>query len=233
MTAKKPIRSTGRYLIVGLLTAAPLTVTWIILEFLFENLSRVGRPWVNALALGIGQQYPVVVDWLREPAVQSIAAIAIVLLFLYLLGWAATKVVGRRLIHFAESLIGRIPFVETIYRSIKRLLTVIDQSGAKGQQVVLIDFPSSGMKAVGLVTKIMVDADDGEELAAVYVPTSPNPTSGYVELVPVKDLVFTDWTVDQAMAFIVTGGTTSPDRVHYRRRGLPGTDTPLPSDSLR
>ena len=137
---------------------------------------------------------------------------------------------GRRIIHFFEYLIGRIPFVETIYRSIKRLLTVIDQSGTKGQQVVLIDFPSSDMKAVGLVTKIIQDADSGEELAAVYVPTSPNPTSGYVELVPVKDIVFTDWTVDQAMAFIVTGGTTSPDRVHYHRRGLPKTVKAPPFD---
>jgi uncharacterized membrane protein len=233
MTAKKPIRSTGRYLIVGLLTAAPLTLTWIILEFLFDNLSRVGRPWANALALGIGQQYPVAVDWLQKPAVQSVAAIVLVLLFLYLLGWAATKVVGRRLIQLAEALIGRIPFVETIYRSIKRFLTVIDQSSAQGQQVVLIDFPSSDMKAVGLVTRILRDADNGEEIAAVYVPTAPNPTSGYIELVPVKDLVLTDWTVDQAMAFIVTGGTTSPDRVHYRRRGLPKTDRPLPSDGPR
>lgn len=230
MTAKQPIRSTGRYLIVGLLTAAPLTVTWLILRFLFDNLALVGRPWANALALGISERYPFLSSWLLDPRVQSIAAIIIVLLFLYLLGWAATKVLGRRIIYLAEALIGRIPFVETIYRSIKRLLTVIDQSGAKGQQVVLIDFPSSEMKAVGLVTKIILDADSGEELAAVYVPTSPNPTSGYVELVPVKDIVFTDWTVDQAMAFIVTGGTTSPDRVHYHRRGLPRAGNAPPSD---
>jgi len=221
MAANQPIRSTGRYLIVGLLTAAPLTVTWLILRFLFDNLALVGRPWANALAMGLSQRYPFLSSWLLDSTVQSVAAIVIVLLFLFLLGWAATKVLGRRVIHLFESLIGRIPFVETIYRSIKRLLTVIDQSGARGQQVVLIDFPSSEMKAVGLVTKIILDADSGEELAAVYVPTSPNPTSGYVELVPVKDIVFTDWSVDQAMAFIVTGGTTSPDRVHYHRRGLP------------
>jgi uncharacterized membrane protein len=188
---------------------------------------------VNALALGIGQQYPSVANWLQEPVTQSIAAFLIVLLFLYGLGWVATKVFGRRIILFAESLIGRIPFVETIYRSIKRLLTIIDQSGAKGQQVVLLDFPSSDMKAVGLVTKIITDADSGEELAAVYVPTSPNPTSGYVELVRVKDLVFTDWTVDQAMAFIVTSGTTSPDNVRYHRRGLPKAAGEPPSDNLR
>ncbi|HWA44225.1 MAG TPA: DUF502 domain-containing protein [Hypericibacter adhaerens] len=221
MAANQPIRSTGRYLIVGLLTAAPLTVTWLILQFLFDNLSRVGRPWANALALGLSQRYPFLSSWLLDSGVQSVAAIVIVLLFLYLLGWAATRVFGRRIIHLFEALIGRIPFVETIYRSIKRLLTVIDQSGAKGQQVVLIDFPSPDMKAVGLVTRIIRDIDSGEELAAVYVPTSPNPTSGYVEIVPVKDIIFTDWTVDQAMAFIVTGGTTSPDNVHYRRRGAP------------
>jgi uncharacterized membrane protein len=73
------------------------------------------------------------------------------------------------------------------------------------------------MKAVGLVTRVMTDRDSGESLAAVYVPTSPNPTSGYIEIVPVADLVPTDWTLDEAMSFIMTGGTTSPDTVSFRK----------------
>jgi uncharacterized membrane protein len=85
------------------------------------------------------------------------------------------------------------------------------------QRVVLIDFPSPEMKAIGVVMRYLRDADSDEELAAVYVPTSPNPTSGYVEVVPVSSLTATDWTFDQAMGFVVTGGSSSPEKIHYRK----------------
>ena len=71
------------------------------------------------------------------------------------------------------------------------------------------------MKAVGFVTKVMTDPDTGRQLAAVYVPTSPNPTSGYIEVVPVEDMVQTDWSVEEAMAFVMTGGTNAPDRLRF------------------
>jgi uncharacterized membrane protein len=72
------------------------------------------------------------------------------------------------------------------------------------------------MKAVGFVMRILTDDNTGEELAAVYVPTTPNPTSGYLEIVPVKSLVQTDWTMDEAMTFIISGGAVAPDRFQYR-----------------
>ncbi|MGA0838686.1 MAG: hypothetical protein ACO3P1_02185, partial [Pseudomonadales bacterium] len=75
------------------------------------------------------------------------------------------------------------------------------------------------MKAIGLVTKIIRDAETDRELAVVYVPTAPNPTSGYIEIVPVDHVVSTDWTIDEAMAFVMTGGVTSPDRVRFRADG--------------
>jgi len=75
------------------------------------------------------------------------------------------------------------------------------------------------MKAVGLVTRVMRDEHSGRELAAVYVPTTPNPTSGYLEIVPVDDITPTDWTVDQAMSFIISGGATAPDSVSFEAPG--------------
>jgi len=84
-----------------------------------------------------------------------------------------------------------------------------------GQRVVLISFPTPEMKAVGFVTKVMRDETTGRELAAVYVPTSPNPTSGYIEIVPLEDVVQTDWTMEEAMSFVMTGGANAPDRVRY------------------
>ena len=135
----------------------------------------------------------------------------------YFLGWAATRMVGRHLIHLFEAIVAHIPFVNTIYHSVKKLLNVVGDRPAGGQRVVLIDFPSPEMKTIGVVMRFLRDADTDEELAAVYVPTSPNPTSGYVELVPVSSLTSTDWTFDQAMGFVVTGGSSSPEKINYRK----------------
>jgi len=89
----------------------------------------------------------------------------------------------------------------------------------------LIEFPSPDMKTIGLVTRIFTDADTGEEIAAVYVPTTPNPTSGYMELVPTSRLVMLDWTINEAMTFIVSGGAAAPAKLHYSR----GVRVPAPT----
>jgi uncharacterized membrane protein len=113
----------------------------------------------------------------------------------------------------------RTPVVAAIYGGTKRFLAAIKEKPSGVQRVVLISFPTAEMKAVGLVTRVIKDADTGEDLAAVYVPTAPNPTSGYIELVPVRDVVSTDWTIDEAMSFVMTGGATSPDSVRFRTAG--------------
>jgi uncharacterized membrane protein len=87
------------------------------------------------------------------------------------------------------------------------------------------------MKAVGLVTRLFIDQDTGEELASVYVPTAPNPTGGYLEIVPVIELVPLDWTVDQAMGFILSGGTTAPDQIRFNRKR--GHDAQNASESVK
>ena len=97
---------------------------------------------------------------------------------------------------------------------------------------MLIEFPNSRMKAVGLVTSNIVDEDTGEELAAVYVPTAPNPAGGYLESVPVGELVTLDWTVDQAMAFVFSGGTAVPnERIPFSRSKHRGARTESKPDS--
>jgi len=71
------------------------------------------------------------------------------------------------------------------------------------------------MKSVGFVTRVIREAGTGRELAAVYVPTTPNPTSGYLEIVPLEKITPTDWTVDQAMSFIISGGAVAPDTIPF------------------
>ena len=143
-------------------------------------------------------------------------AVLLTLLTLYIIGLLATQVIGRQLIKWMEDLMIRLTGVQIIYKATKRFIETLSNPSVKGQRVVLINFPSSEMKAVGLVTRVLTDADSGKELAAVYVPTSPNPTSGYIEIVPMEDVVPTDWTFEEAMNFVMTGGANSPDTVKFR-----------------
>lgn len=205
-----------RYVITGIFTAIPLWVTWLIFRFSIDQLSRVGRPWVNAMVNQFEEQWPNLTHWVQAPWFQSALAILLTLLAFYLLGWAVTRVVGRRALALFDSLIERIPLVQKVYSATKQLISAIQQKPEGAQRVVLIEFPSAEMKAVGFVMRVLVDDNSGEELAAVYVPTTPNPTSGYLEIVPVKSLVQTDWTMDEAMTFIISGGAVAPDHFRYR-----------------
>jgi uncharacterized membrane protein len=130
-------------------------------------------------------------------------------------------VVGRKLIDYLERLVLRLPLVETIYNATKRFLQNLRKPPGGGQRVVLISFPTPGMKAVGFLTRVLTDSETGRELAAVYVPTAPNPTSGYIEIVPMEDVVATDWTMEEAMTFVVTGGTNSPPSICFGAPAAP------------
>jgi len=205
-----------RYVITGIFTAVPLWITWLIFKFSFEQLSRVGRPWVNAMVDQFEEQWPNLTHWVQAPWFQSALAVVLTLLAFYLLGWAVTRVVGRRALAFFDSVIERIPLVQKVYSATKQLIGAIQQKPEGAERVVLIEFPSSEMKAVGFVMRVLTDDNTGEELAAVYVPTTPNPTSGYLEIVPVSSLVQTDWTMDEAMTFIISGGAVAPNHFRYR-----------------
>jgi uncharacterized membrane protein len=226
----KALRQTRRYLIVGLLTAAPLWITWLVFDFILTQLSKVGSPWVNALARAVRGHAPALADWLQQPWFQSLLAVVITLAALYGLGWAATRVLGQRIIAAFETWFERVPLVQAIYGGSKRFLAAVKQKPTGVQRVVLIDFPSPPMKAVAFITRVMRDKSTGRELAAVYVPTSPNPTSGYIEIVPLEHVTPTDWTIDEAMSFVITGGTTAPDRIQYELPQKAGVEDEPVSD---
>jgi uncharacterized membrane protein len=206
-----------RYVIAGIFTAIPIWITWLIFEFFVKQLSKVGKPWVNAMVTPFREQWPNLTRWIQEPWFHSLLAVIFTLVGLYLLGWIATRVIGRKAIAIFDRIVDQIPLVHRVYGATKQLITAIQQKPEGTDRVVLIDFPSAEMKAVGFVMRVLKDDRTGEELAAVYVPTTPNPTSGYLEIVPVNRLVPTDWTMDEAMTFIVSGGAVAPDNFRYRK----------------
>jgi uncharacterized membrane protein len=198
-----------RYFLTGLLTLLPMWLVWVVFKFVFAALSDISRPLIGPLVA----HFPA---WL-----QTAIALTVTVAFIVAVGALARRVVGQTLLRWFETVIARIPLAKTIYGSARQLIDLLQTKPDGVQRVVLIDFPHSEMKSVGFVTRILRDEVTGAELAAVYVPTTPNPTSGYLEVVPMEKLIPTDWTVDQAMTFIISGGAVSPDRIPFTRAAVP------------
>jgi uncharacterized membrane protein len=195
----------------GLLTLLPIWLVWVVFKVVFGMLSDVSRPLVGPLMAHLAATDPEMLGWLAASWVQTAIALMATLIFVLLVGLMARRVAGLQFIRWFEALIGRIPLAKSVYGSARQLLDMLQTKPDGSQRVVLINFPHENVKSVGFVTRIFNDAVTGREIAAVYVPTTPNPTGGYLELVPVEDLTPTDWSVDQAMTFILSGGAVSPD----------------------
>lgn len=209
-------------MLAGLVAIVPLLVTWVVVDFVFGVLERAGRPLARWLAGVFETREGLIAAWLLQPWLQWVLAVGFTILGLYLLGFAASKVVGSRVIAAAENLLGRVPFIKAVYHSTKKLVDVM-RTKPDERPVVLIEFPNDKMKVLGFVTRIVTDQVNGGKLAVVYVPTTPNPTSGYLEIVPLERIVYTDLTFEQGMSFIVTGGAIGPDSIRY-------SSTPSTSD---
>jgi uncharacterized membrane protein len=200
-----------RYLITGLLTVIPLWVTWTVFKFVLNLLAGIGAP-LTALLLGAIDAFsPRAAASINSQGMLFVLALVLTLLVLYAIGFLASRVLGARLIGGFDAVLERIPLVQTIYGGTKKLMAVLQQKPSGVQRVVLIEFPRRGMRVVGFVTRVMREEGTGREMAAVYIPTTPNPTGGYLEVVPLEELTPTDWTMDQAMAFIISGGAVAPE----------------------
>lgn len=221
MTSRINSARLQRYFLTGVLTILPIWLTWIVFRFVLQGLTYISAPWINGVLAPLAEAQPSVFGWLHSPFVQSAIGIVMTMVFILATGLFATRVVGQRVLRYFEGWLNRVPLAQTVYGGVKQLLEAMRTKPDGTQRVVLIDFPSPEMKTVGLVTRVMRDEDTGEELAAVYVPTTPNPTSGYLEIVPVSKLTPTDWTVDQAMAFIISGGAKAPDTIRFSRKTRP------------
>ena len=215
--APHPRPSLKRLFFTGLLTVLPIWLTWVVVKFVFVLLSGISSPWVVPLSARIAASFPHEMGWATALWVQNTIALAATVGVILLVGILSRRVIGQRLLRWFEAVMRRIPLASLVYNSARKLLDILQTQPGSTQRVVLIDFPHRDMKSVGLVTRVIKEQGSGRELAAVYVPTTPNPTSGYLEIVPVELLTPTDWSVDQAMSFIISGGAVAPDSVPFIR----------------
>jgi uncharacterized membrane protein len=212
-----------RYLITGILTVVPLWITFIVFRFIASLLAQFGAPLIGTVFGWLGDLFPGLRGLLAEAWLINVISFIATLLVLYLIGLVASRVIGQRVFAAFDALMERIPLVHSIYGGTKKLMALLQSKPNGTQRVVLIEFPSPGLKSIGFVTRVFEDAE-GRQLASVYVPTTPNPTGGYLEIVPVEHLIATDWSVDQAMAFILSVGAVAPDAAFPA--AFPGVSAP-------
>jgi uncharacterized membrane protein len=210
-------------LIAGVLTILPLAAVWFVLKLIFDALSYFGSPWANwAADQLLRPNLPTsVADALLSDFFFYVTGTAFALLVLYLVGSLATRVIGQQILDGFENVLQRVPFVHMIYSSTKKVINALQPKSENVQRVVLIDFPSSDMRAIGFAMRTFTETTSGQELTAVFVPTAPNPTSGYLEIVPSEKVIAVDMTADQAMAMIISGGVVGPDKMTYIHRAPP------------
>jgi len=139
--------------------------------------------------------------------------ILIAILLITIIGWISLSFIGKRLFNLFETLLNKIPIIRTIYSAVEQLIETFTSSKSDKKTVVLVEYPRKGVYAVGFATKENtgeIRKKAGKELLNVFVPTTPNPTSGFLLMFPKDEVIFLDLTFEEASKFIVSAGSFNP-----------------------
>ena len=183
------------HFLAGILVMVPIGATILILIWIFNSIDGILQPYVIPIfgrpVAGIG--------------------FAVLVILIYLVGIIASNVVGRRLIHFGESLVSRVPLVRPLYSSIKQIMESFSTSPQAGfMRVVLVEFPRKSMWTLAFVTSES-KTQSGKVQLNIFIPGSPNPTSGFMQIVVEDEVISTNISVEQALRMVVSGGRVSPE----------------------
>jgi len=192
------IRHLRKTFFAGLFVIIPIGITVFILKFLFNLADGILGSYIDELiTLITGHE-------LHLPGLgMIIGAVAI-----YLTGLVATNFIGSKLLRFGEAVLARIPIVKSIYTSSKQLIQVFQEGKSSYRRAVFVEWPRPGVKAIGFVTAELVQ--EGVDMVVVYLPTMPNPTSGFALYFRAAEVQDSGMTVEDAVKFVVSGGVVLP-----------------------
>jgi len=195
------IGSLRRYLMAGLAVSLPVLVTFIVVRWLIELSDR-------AVALLPPQFQPDALFGAHIPGVGVVLALVV----LILIGALTTNMVGKYLMGWVDTLLAKVPVVRSIYGAMRQLMDAVLGKGSKAfRQVVLVSFPQKGQWTIGFVTgETSLPVPGEEQKVAVFVATTPNPTSGWLLFVSESELIPLDLSVEEGMKVVVSGGMLAP-----------------------
>jgi len=139
--------------------------------------------------------------------------IMIALLLITFIGWLSLSFIGKKLLNIFDNILNKIPILRTIYSAFTQMLETFTKSKVSKKNVVLVEYPRKGTWAVGFATNENtgeIKNKIGQEVINVFVPTTPNPTSGFLLMFPKEDVIYLDITFEQASKFVVSAGSTNP-----------------------
>ena len=198
------MRILRKYLIAGLLVWLPLAATVVVIKLLIDLLDK-------AILLFPPEWQPETLFGFSIPGFGIIIGVSI----LILTGAFAANLFGRKLVGFWEAILGRIPLVRTIYSSVKQVLeTLFASNNESFRRVVLIEYPRKGIWSLGFQTNEALAAardTSAKDLISVFVPTTPNPTSGFIVMLPSEDITQLDISVEDGFKFIISMGVIVPN----------------------
>ena len=189
-----------------MLITLPIALTWFILQFLLKNFDALS-PVFTRMLIQLGAPIP---EGFRIPFLGLMVTLLIVLA----VGWLTTNFFGKKLFELSELMIEKIPFVRRIYKGSKQVVSSIAEADTSTfRKVVLIEFPRRGLLAVGFVTgesRGEVQRITRENMLNVFVPTMPNPTSGFLIFSPPEELTEVSMTIEEGIKYVVSGGIVTP-----------------------
>jgi uncharacterized membrane protein len=184
----------------GILVVVPVGASILILVWVFTSIDNILQPAINTI---FGHNIPGV-------------GFGATIILIYVVGAIARNILGKRIIRYGESLLAKVPIFRQLSSGIRQILESFAAPGKTGfMQVVLVEFPREGMRALGFITNELKDTT-GEKLLSVLIPTAPNPTSGFLQIVKEKDVIRTQITVDEALKMVVSAGRMTPDEVQNK-----------------
>jgi len=191
-----------RYIITGILIWVPIWATLLVLKFLIDIFDKT-------FALLPKAYQPSTLFGVHVPGLGVLFAVAIV----FVTGMLMTNIIGHRLVALWEKILDRIPLVRSIYHAVKQVLhSLLASSEESFRNVLLVEYPRKGMWSVGFQTSTGYKWDDDHgEMLTVFIPTTPNPTSGYLLFVPKEDTKLLDVSVDQALKMVISLGVVLPN----------------------
>lgn len=202
-------RSLRNAFITGIVVVLPLGVTMIVINFLLE---RLGTPASHFFFWYLDP------EWRSLPAVKfGLESISVLVVFLLitLLGFGSRFVLGRIILNWLEQLLDRVPFINTVYRTVKQIVdTFSTQKKAIFQEVVLLEYPRKRCYVLGFLTNTArgeTQEVTGEHIVNVFVPTTPNPTSGFLLMLPEEDITRMQMSIADGMKLIISGGAVVPN----------------------
>jgi uncharacterized membrane protein len=195
-------------MIAGLLVTVPAAFTYIILEFVITRVDRLVVPMVSKI---IGEKGMEIFNEYSMPGMGFL----LLILFIFFIGLIATNFFGKKMFEVGELVVHKIPLVRVIYTTIKKVVDTISQSQMSTfERMVLVTYPREPLKTLGIVacdTHGMVLKMLGKRSVNVFVPTSPNPTTGFIIHVPVEDVNFLEMTVEEGLKMIISFGVVAPE----------------------